>query len=116
PFFDSPCLARVTRSPTPGVADHLDEPITVARLWNVTDRVVVIDGKSGFGKTHAMRATILHWQKLGRICVFIAAGREEEPIVPLIARKLGLPDSSEDMLRSLVHVGAVRVIIDGLNE
>jgi hypothetical protein len=116
PYFDTACLASVTRSPTAGMPDRMDPPIKLADIWKRRDRLIEIEGKSGFGKSHAMRATIRHWRKAGHVCAFIAAGREDEAIVPLIARKLALPDGSHGILNSLVHVGALRIVIDGLNE
>src|SRR5262249_14836314 len=88
----------------------------LAELWNRTDRVIEIEGKSGFGKSHAMRATLVRWSEAGHVCAFIGAGRQDEAVIPLIARKLALPEGSHGIPEALAHGRALRIIIDGLNE
>ncbi|MBN3788814.1 HEAT repeat domain-containing protein [Burkholderia sp. Ac-20353] len=77
------------------------------------DSQVVLEGESGLGKTTAL----LRLAKTSRrIAVLLRATECREGVVAAIQARLKGQISDESYLRTLIHVGAIDVLIDGLNE
>ncbi len=76
---------------------------------------VILEGASGLGKTEALRALVA---SAPRHVAFLPARRIAEAGGPLeaLARKLQGPARDFGFIRSLLHVNALDVVIDGLNE
>jgi hypothetical protein len=76
---------------------------------------VVLEGASGLGKTLALRALA---RTARRPVVFLPARRVAQAGTPVeaIARKMQGPAREVDFIRTLLHVNALDLIIDGLNE
>lgn len=115
PYFDRIPFARQRRRVVRGGIDQLD---TERVRWKDVRaaKLVVIEGASGFGKTHTLRALIRERLAAGRVCVFVAPARESVDILTALRSRLDLGEGATGLLRQLVHLGAIDVFIDGLNE
>lgn len=74
---------------------------------------IVLEGESGLGKTSALLKLA---RQSGRIAVLLRATEcSKGPVAAIQARLQGVV-KDEAYLRSLIHAGAIDVLIDGLNE
>ncbi len=91
------------------------EPVPLAEAIPEIRDHVILEGASGLGKTEALRALTA---SAPRHVAFLPARRVAEAGAPLeaLARKLQGPARDTGFIRSLLHVNALDVVIDGLNE
>ncbi|MEM5300062.1 HEAT repeat domain-containing protein [Burkholderia sp. JPY481] len=92
-------------------AENSRRPLSAA-LPNV-DGQVVLEGESGLGKTVAVQRMAIGSR---RIAVLLRATECREGVVAAIQARLKGQVSDESYLRTLIHQGAIDVLIDGLNE
>ena len=90
---------------------HSCRPLS-AVLPEVTGQVV-LEGESGLGKTTAVLRLA---STSRRIAVLLRATECSQGVVAAVQSRLKGQVGDEKYLRSLIHVGAIDVLIDGLNE
>jgi HEAT repeat protein len=95
-----------------GPRDHPQTSL-VGKCFTGVKGQSLIEGQSGLGKTTLLRHLALDSQKT---VVFIRATDCAEGVEEAIRRKLKGIASDSYFLRSLVHAGALDVLIDGINE
>jgi HEAT repeat protein len=95
-----------------GPRDH-PQTASVAKIFNYVTGQSVIGGPSGLGKSTLLRHLAIASRKT---VVLLRATDCVEGVEDAIRRKLKGIASDVNFLRSLVHVGALDVLIDGINE
>ena len=108
-YFDEAMLRPLTSDGGVGEAVALTRAIPEIRGH------IVLEGASGLGKTEALRALA---SRAPRPVAFLPAQRIARAGGPLeaLARKMQGPAREAGFIRSLLHVNALDVAIDGLNE
>jgi energy-coupling factor transporter ATP-binding protein EcfA2 len=77
---------------------------------------IVIEGRSGTGKSTLLRALAQRALDKRETCVYLKATRCGNGVVNAIAERLDAPASDTDFVRQLIHAGRISIFIDGLNE
>lgn len=77
--------------------------------------LVVIEGASGLGKTHVLKALLERARAEGRTCLFVRASECNGGVLKEIEERLAL-DHSSGFVHSMIHRGAIELFLDGLNE
>ena len=78
------------------------------------DRVVVVEGESGLGKTWFLRRLVRDSQDT--LTVFLRASRCHNGVINAIQDKLEGSAKDSEYLARIIYGGKINIIIDGLNE
>ncbi|MEZ4361520.1 MAG: hypothetical protein R3B48_15140 [Kofleriaceae bacterium] len=113
-FFAKVRVVPIRQRPNPQAPHEEGEPQSWATLAALPG-LVVIEGASGFGKTHVQRALLARARAAGKTCLFVRASECEDGVVKLIEQRLKIADGGA-FVGSLLHRGAIELFLDGLNE
>ncbi len=97
----------------PRVRDSLGREHPIDEVIPRIDGIILLEGESGLGKTIFTQYLLSGSQDL---CVFLRAQECGGGVLSAIAQKLKGVAKDEEYLRTLLHVGALRVVVDGVNE
>lgn len=113
-FYDQIRVAPIAPRKNPQAPVELLPPIAWTELARL-EGVVVIEGASGLGKTHVLKALLERSRKAGRTCLFVRAAECNAGVLKEIEDRLALEHSS-GFVRSMIYRGAIELFLDGLNE
>lgn len=113
-FYAQILVAPILPRKNPQAPIELGAPIAWTSLASL-DGVVVIEGASGLGKTHVLKALLERSRAAGRTCLFVRAAECNGGVMKEIEDRLAMAHSS-GFVRSMVHRGAIELYLDGLNE
>lgn len=113
-FSDRIQLAPIARRKNPQAPDEEGPPVAWTELAGLGG-LVVIEGASGLGKTHVLKALLERARQEGRTCLFVRASECNAGVLKEIEARLAL-DHSSGFVASMIHRGAIELFLDGLNE
>ncbi len=112
-FYRGVSLRKRTRSDNPGVPTLEGEPQPWEHVVTI-DGLVLIDGRSGLGKTWVLRALCAK-TRADRAAIFLSASDCGDGVVAAICARLPW-NTGDEFTRGLLHNGAIDLYMDGLNE
>lgn len=113
-FYDRIQVAPLVPPKNPQAPVEVRPPITWTELQTRAG-LIVIEGASGLGKTHVLKALLERARAEGRTCLFLRAAECNSGVLSEIEERLAIEHSS-GFVRSMLHRGAIELFIDGLNE
>ncbi len=113
-FYDRVQVARLVVPMNPQAPVKELAPVAWTELVN-EEGLIIIEGASGLGKTHVLKALLERATAAGRTCLFLRAAECNGGLLKEIEERLAVEHAS-GFVRSLLHRGAIELFIDGLNE
>lgn len=113
-FYDRIGVAPLVPPKNPQAPVEVRPAISWTQL-HARSGLLVIDGASGLGKTHVLKALLERARAEGRTCLFLRAAECNSGVLSEIEERLAIEHSS-GLVRSMLHRGAIELFIDGLNE
>lgn len=113
-FYDRIQVAPLVPQKNPQAPVEVKPPIAWTALQTMAG-LIVIEGASGLGKTHVLKALLERARAEGRTCLFLRAAECNSGVLSEIEERLAIEHSS-GFVRSMLHRGAIELFIDGLNE
>jgi hypothetical protein len=113
-FYDQIRVAPLRRPKNPQAPVEVLPPIQWTELAGMSG-LIVIEGASGLGKTHVLKALLERARAAGKTCLFVRASECNGGVIKELEERLAI-DHASGFVRSMLHRGAIELFIDGLNE